>query len=781
MKSKKRRFFPAGQIAIRYSMLVLIFCAFGLLVLGRALWLMVGPPRDYWLEVSKNQQPKTYVIEPVRGNILAAGGEVLATTLPQYDLYYEFMSYETDSVRATREQIRKDRLFFQKIDSTALGMHDIFPDVDPGEFKQAMINARIKKVRNFKMNKKLVSYVDYCQVKELPLFRTTRAKGNGFRGEEVNKRTRPYGNLARMTVGIHDVVSGTSTGLEQYFNKQLAGTRGVKHYEKVGSQSLPVVDTAVVNGLDVQTTIDIELQDLVEKTLVDQLKKLNATIGMCVLMDVPTGDVKAITSQRRGDNGEYSEVSNQVVWERREPGSVFKPMSFMAAFEAGKIDLNSFVDVGIGQYKFGPRTMKDANWRNGGYKTSLSPVEIIKLSSNVGVSVLIDRAYHSIPEKFVEGLDSIGVRTKFNVPLRDYKGVNIRYPHVARDGKFDNWSQTTLPWMSIGYETGMCPLQTLAFYNAVANGGKMVHPRFVTGLSRDGLMVEPWPVQYVHAHRRDTMMCSKATLQKVQQCLEAVVGKGKCTGKAVYTPQFRIAGKTGTALIMGPHGHTGEYSVSFAGYFPVEAPRYSMIVVIERGGAASGGTDSGPVFKKVAETIWARDNRANLQQARDTTALAHDLPVMASGNMSSLTRVLDALKIDYMREASDHPFMQGWGRNVSQDPAQAILSSEPLMPAKDAPASMPDLKGFGVRDAVFRLETLGLKVHIAGRGRVVEQSIAPGAAYRRGQRVDLQLSTKEPSRRPTPKPAPQPSDSTAPVAPAAPVAKPTAKPGSLNG
>lgn len=774
IKKVKGRPFKGGQIAMRYSMLVMMFCLLAGVIFCRAAQLMLGEPRDYWMAVSDNHKPKLKVIEPTRGNILAAGGEVLATTLPEYQLFYEFMSYETDSARRTNDQLKKDRLLYTLLDSTALGMHDIFPDIDPEEFKEKMLKSRMEKTRNLQLYSKLVTYVDYCRVKELPLFRMARSEGGGFHGDAKEKRTHPYGNLARTTVGARDTTINKHYGLELSCDSVLAGQRGIGHYEKIGNQNILFVDSAVVHGCDVQTTLDVYLQDLVEKTLIEQLKKIDAEVGMCVLMDVETGDIKAITSQHRTSSGEYFEASNQVVWERREPGSVFKPMSFMVAFEDGKIDLNSSVHVGNGQHAFGKRWMKDANWRHGGYNRALSATEIIQHSSNVGVSVLIEQAYRDNPAKFVEGLDRIGIRTKFDIPLKEYAGCRIRFPDYGKDGKYLHWSNTTLPWMSIGYETSFCPLQTLAFYNAVANGGRMVQPRLVTAYLREGQVVEEFPVKYVHANRPDTMMCSKATLRKVQQCLEAVVGKKDCTGMAVYTKQFRIAGKTGTAQIWEKGGKTNKLSVSFAGYFPVEKPKYSMIVVIERGPGGGGGMDSGPVFKKVAETIWARENLADPPVAADTTSLAKELPVMSAGNVDALTGVLGTLGVPYQREATDNPDLDKWGRNVSHDPQKAVISGEPLIPA-EGKAQMPDLKGYGVRDAVFRLERLGLKVHIAGQGRVVSQSIAPGSTYRRGQRIDLQLSTREPSRRPTaPQPQPATPEAPTPAQPAAPAATPTA-------
>lgn len=739
---KKKKPYSYEQIAARYSVLIAIFVCLAVVIFIRAAFLMFGSSHDYWMTVSKQFKKNNIVLPAKRGNILSADGQVLATTLPEYRMYMDFMSWETDSVNRIKDQLLRDRMLYLKLDSVCAEMHRLFPDIDPQRFRQHLLTGRAKKSHHWLLYPKRVTYVKFKEVQALPLFNLSRSRGGGFDKEEFLKRKNPFGRLAYATVGIYDEErDNLSSGLEEQFDAYLRGKPGVAHKEKVMSRYVPIVDSVAIDGCDVVTTLDVSMQDLVEKTLGDQLRAIGAGIGMCVLMDVKTGDVKAISSQQLCSDGVYREVENRACTSRREPGSVFKPMSFMVAFEDGKIDLNSSVNVGSGVWEFHNKKMRDSNWNKGGYQRSLDAAEIIKYSSNVGVSVLIERAYGSCPEKFVEGLDRIGIRTDFKLPVKHYRAPNIRFPKKDDHGQWVGWSATALPWMSVGYETQIPPIQTLAFYNGVANGGKMVKPRFVSAIKRGDEIVREYPVEYVIPDSRNNMMCSESTLKKVKTCLEAVVGKANCTGKDAYSRRFPIAGKTGTAQIWESGRFSGKYIVSFAGYFPANNPQYSMIVCIEKSAPAYGGAMCGPVFKRIAETIWARNIRANLKTTCDSTEHRHDLPVMRGGNLNTLSSVLDELNVGYKQEY-DSEAQLVWGRNSSGTPQAATLTSDGQNQTKKMPnLVMPDVLGYGLRDALYRLERMGLKVTAKGNGRVVRQSLPQGQRVKRGQQVELILST----------------------------------------
>lgn len=749
-KKKAKNLFTTDKVMPRYFYMATAFALLGLVIVGRAGYLMFSSKQDYWMQVSEKFKKYNIEIPAKRGTIYSADGQILSTTLPEYRLYMDFMSWEQDSARRINDQMDRDRMLYLKLDSVADGMHQLFPDIDPKEFKDLLLRGRAKKSHHWLLYSPRVTYVQYCKAKELPFF---SMRNSGFHAEDFAKRKNPFGSLARATIGIYDeerndkkTHKALMTGLENALDTMLRGTPGLAHNEKVLNRYVTKVDKPAEDGLDIVTTIDVGMQDLVEKTLGDKLKELDAEVGMCILMEVKTGDVKAMSSLTKVGDGVYREIDNRAVYSRREPGSVFKPMAFMVAFEDGKIDLNSGFNVGGGVREMYKRKMRDSDWRKGGKNRWISAVECIKYSSNVGVSALIDAAYHDEPEKFIDGLDRIGIRKNLHLTLEEYRPPKIRYPEKDKYGHWTNWSNTAIPWMSIGYETQIPPIQTLTFYNGVANGGVMLKPRFITAAKRGDVVVKEYPVEYVHPDRPDHMMCSQDALKKVKTCLEAVVAKSDCTGKDVYTPNFSVAGKTGTAQIWNNTGKTNSYIISFAGYFPANAPKYSMIVCIEKNGIAYGGSMCGPVFKKVAESIWARHNRANLSKARDSEELALDAPVVCNGNIGALSSLFTTLGISYSTDAKTDGTLV-WGRNTSDNPRHAMLSAD-----DDKKTTMPDITGYGLRDAVYRLERMGLIVNSSGYGRVVSQSIPAGQAVKPHQTVTITLSTQT-KHKPRPKPA----------------------------
>lgn len=733
---KKQKIYSSDQVAVRYSRLVVGFILLAIVIFVRVGFLMFGEPHDYWMTVGTRNKDKFDTIQAKRGNIVSADGKMLATTLPEYLMYIDFMSWEQDSVAKMRDQLLRDRMLYLKIDSVCEGMHRLFPDVDPEEYRNHLLRGRAECSHRWPIYPKRVTYVRCKEVQALPLFNLSRGRGGGFTPREILKRKNPYGQLAHAIVGVYDEERDSlKTGLEEWFDSYLRGTEGRSHTEKVMSRYVPIVDSMAVDGCDVVTTLDVTMQDLVEKTLRDQLRAVNADIGMCVLMDVPTGDIKAMTSLTHWKDGRYIEVENRACTSRREPGSVFKPMSFMVAFEDKKFDLNKGFYVGNGMKQFYNKTMRDANWSGGGYGRVLSVPEIIKFSSNVGVSGLINEAYGKDPSKFIDGLDRIGIRSDFHIPVKGYKAPNIRYP------KKGYWSGTTLPWMSVGYETQIPPVQTLAFYNGVANGGKMVRPRLISAIKRGDEVVEEFPVEYVIPASRGHMMCSEQTLQMVKTCLEGVVGRKNCTGKDVFSERFPIAGKTGTAQIWENGRFNGRYIVSFAGYFPADKPQYSMIVCMEVTGKGSGGGMCGPVFKRIAESLWALKIRADVATTTDTSEHRNDAPLVRPGNLDALSAVLNELEYGYNSSYKKNEDLL-WGGNTSGSANSVTLSADGSNAAKKGKHDvMPNVAGYGMRDAVYRLESLGLKVKVSGRGCVVRQSISPGTPLKRNMKVELVLAT----------------------------------------
>lgn len=755
-KKKKHLRFNYDAVKIRYLILTAVFCIFGAAILGRAFMMMHGEQQQYWLDVSKRFKREGVCIPAKRGNIVSADGQVLATTLPEYNVFMDFTVKDNTEQLTQKYQLRRDRLLFLKLDSMCNGLHRLFPQTPASEFREKILTGRYSGEKHFCITPKRITYLEYCKLKELPFFCESEVL-TGVHAEAEPKRKKPFGNLATSTIGSFNPknLDHKMQGLEEHFDVALRGIDGLARRQKVQNRYLQLVDSNAVNGCDVVTTLDVGMQDIVASSLRERMEKLQAEVGICILMEVKTGDVKAIASMSNPYGVGYNEYENRAISSYHSPGSVFKTASFMAAIEDGKLNINSTVDVGNGHYYFGRAHMSDSHQI---FPSLLTVADVIEHSSNVGTSVLIDRCYHNHPEEFVNALYRTGIKADLEVPLSLYKKPNIRLPKTDSRGQWLNWSATALPWMSIGYETQLSPIQTLAFYNGIANGGVMLKPRFVTELRRGNEVEQKFPVEYVHPNRKDHMMCSPATLQQIQACLSRVVQRNRGTGMAAYTKKFRIAGKTGTAQVWSNKGNTGSRFVTFVGYFPADKPLYSMIVCIE-GRGLYGGSACGPVFKRVAETIWARNVRADLRQARDTTEYRKAAPQIKGGNLRTTAQTLSTLGIEYKGTSDERSL--AWGGNVAE-----VFACPSLVGDRTPAGRMPDVTGYGLRDAVYRLERMGLRVKAKGVGTVRQQSVAPGTSFKRGQTVVLTLvsvADKKPAPKPKPKaPAPGNDASAAP-------------------
>lgn len=676
---------------------------------------------DYWMAVSTKFESRFKPLAATRGNILSADGQVLATSLPEYRIYLDPMSWEPDSARRVKDQIVRDSILTTKMDSMLTGMKRIIPDLDIEKTRAAILKGRAQQKHNISLYPKRVTYIQLTELKKVPLLNLPIGK-SGFTTEEFRRRKNPYGRLAIRTIGnLRSENDEALNGLELAFDSVLSGKPGVCHRQKVANRYINLVDTPAVDGCDVVTTIDVGMQDLTEKVLGNQLRAIGARAGMCILMEVQTGNVKAMSSLSRLENGNYAEIDPRAVTNMMEPGSVFKPMSFMVAMDDGKINMNTTCNTGNGIREMHGRKMRDSDWRKGGNGVLTVP-EIIKKSSNVGVSTLIDNAYASNPDQFVSGLQRIGIMEDLHIPIPGYKKPRIRY---RRDNP-DRWYGTTLPWMSIGYETQIPPISTLTFYNGVANGGKLVAPRFVTEVRRGNEVVQEYPTVVLRER-----MCKPEVLRNIQICLEGVVGKNTGTGKLAYSKNFAIAGKTGTAQIWSKEGFASNYLVSFAGYFPADRPRYSMIVCIEKGAPAYGGIHCCPVFKKVAEGVMAKNRKTDYKAAIDTTALRTVPPMMQNGNLVTLSQVLNELQVPHRNNYRTSEGL-AWGAPAHQ--GTVMLNNE------TSSKGLPSVIGYGLRDAVYRLERMGVKVKVTGMGRVVAQSLPAGTPIKPKMVVKIALS-----------------------------------------
>lgn len=714
--------FDRKKIVPRYKIIGYVMVLLGLMIVGKALY-TATVKRDYWMKVADRLKRDSVDVKPVRGNILSCDGRLMASSLPEYKLYMDFKAGGAE----------KDSLWNEKIDSICNGLHDIFPEKSAAEFKRDLEEGHQKMSQNWPIWKKRVSYDIYSEVKKLPVFNLKPFKG-GFHTEAFNARQRPFGSLAQRTVG--DMFGAKDTarcGLELSFDSILRGKSGIVQRKKVMNKYLSITERPPIDGADIVTTIDVGMQDLAERALIDELKLINGNVGVAIVMEVQTGDVKAIVNMTKCDDGEYREVKNDAVSDLLEPGSVFKTASIMVALDDGVVDTTFHVDTYGGIMDMHGAKMRDHNWHRGGYGM-LSLPQTLEYSSNIGVSRIIDEHYGKNPEKFVQGIYRLGLAEDLHIPLVGASPARIRMPKMDKTGKhWANWSKTALAWMSIGYETQVPPISTLTFYNAIANNGKMMRPRFVKQVVKNGEVLMEFPPEVIKPQ-----ICKEKTLREIQTILYHVVSQG--LGKKAGSPSFKVAGKTGTAQISkGAGGYkTGQmnYLLSFAGYFPADAPRYSCIVCIQKSGLpASGGGMSGVVFHHISEGIMAQDLKLKVSDARDSLSIF--LPEVKNGNIIAADYVLSHLGVKTNDNWSGS-YSNGnpiWGKAEHKNNLVELTKVE-----TSNMGVIPDVTGMGARDAVYMLESRQVKVRIEGRGKVIAQSLPAGHQIKKGEICSLKLN-----------------------------------------
>ena len=707
----------------RYFFVILLMALIGVAIVVKA-GITMFAERQYWQDVADRFVKENVTVKPNRGNIISSDGKLMASSLPEYRIYMDFMSGEKDEKRRKKDQARRDSILTANMDSICIGLHKIFPDKSAAQFKAHLKKGRQAKSRNYLIYPKRISYIPYKEVKRLPVFCLNRYKG-GFKELAYNQRKKPFGSLAARTLGdvYADTAKGARNGIELAFDTILKGRDGLTHRQKVMNKYLNIVDVPPVDGCDLISTIDVGMQDICEKALVDKLKELNAFVGVVVLMEVATGEVKAIVNMTKGKDGNYYEMRNNAISDMLEPGSTFKTASIMVALEDGKITPDYVVDTGNGQMPMHGRVMKDWNWRRGGYG-KLTVTEILEVSSNVGTSYIIDHFYGSNPQKYIDGLRRMSIDQPLHLQIAGEGKPNIRGPKER-----SYFSKTALPWMSIGYETQVPPLNILTFYNAIANNGVSIRPKFVKAAVKDGEIVKEYPTEVINPK-----ICSDKTLAQIREILQKVVGEG--LAKPAGSKQFHVSGKTGTAQIsQGAAGYKAgvtNYLVSFCGYFPSEAPKYSMIVSIQKPGpTASGGLMAGSVFSKIAERVYAKDLRLPLTSAIDTNTVV--IPHVKAGEMRQTQRVLEELNINIQGKIADSRKEVCGSTHAA--PQAVVLESRGIMQN-----FVPSVIGMGAKDAVYLLESKGLKVNLVGVGKVKSQSIANGTIIRKGQTITLTMN-----------------------------------------
>lgn len=714
--------FDAKKIMPRYRAISLVMIILAVCVVGKSLYIMTAK-RDYWMKVAERQKRDSVTVKPNRGNILSCTGQLLASSLPEFKIYMDFVA---------QKEAKSDSLWDVKVDSICNGLHKIFPDKSAAEFKQHLSEGKAKMKRHWAIYNERINYNTFCEVKDLPMFKLNSNK-SGFHWEEFNARQRSYGSLAGRTIGAMYGAKDTARfGLELSYDSILRGTNGIVHRRKVRNKFLDITDTPPIDGADIVTTLDVSMQDLAERSVIKELKEINGNVGVAIVMEVKTGDIKAIVNMEKCFDGQYREIHNHAVSDLLEPGSVFKPASLLVALDDGVVDTTLHVETGGGVWQMYGRDMKDHNWRKGGYGL-LTFAQTLWYSSNIGVSRIIDDHYKNNPEKFVQGIHRLGLADDLKIPLVGATPARIRMPHKNSHGQYDNWSKTALPWMSIGYETQVPPISTLTFYNALANNGTMMRPRFVTKVVKNGETIMEFPPEVMHEH-----IAKDASIKKMQTILEQVVSIG--LGKKAGSPNFKVAGKTGTAqMSKGAGGYKSgvvNYLLSFAGYFPADNPRYSCIVCIQKSGLpASGGGMSGKVFHEISEGIMAQSLKLDVKDARDSASIF--VPQVKDGNILAADYVLTHLGINAKTTWSGNSFAGKpiWGKAETIGNKYIKLEKQ----KQYGKGTVPDVIGLGARDAVYQMESRGIRTQIYGRGKVVKQTLIPGTLIKKGATCNITL------------------------------------------
>ncbi len=707
--------FDHKKVMPRFSAIAIVMSLLALAVIAKSFYIMTAK-RDYWLKVAERQKKDSVTVKPNRGNILSCTGQLMASSLPEFKVFMDFKALKIAN---------NDSLWDAKQDSICLCLHKIFPERSIEEFKRNLTEGRAKESRHWAVYDKRVDYNTFTEIKAIPVFRLKSNKG-GFHWEEFNARTRTYGSLAGRTIGAMFGAKDTARfGLELSYDSILRGTNGIVHRRKVRDKFLNITDTPPIDGADIVTTIDVSMQDLAERSLIEELKEINANVGVAIVMDVPTGDIKAIVNMEKCFDGEYREIHNHAVSDLLEPGSVFKPASILVALDDGVVDTTYRVETAGGVWPMYGRDMKDHNWRKGGYGM-LTLAQTLWYSSNIGVSRIIDDHYRNNPEKFVKGIYRTGLHDDLKIPLVGATSARIRMPHTNSHGQYDNWAKTSLPWMSIGYETQVPPISTLTFYNSIANNGKMMRPRFVSKVVKNGETIMEFPPEVMRPQ-----IAKEKSIKELQTILEQVVSVG--LGRKAGSPNFKVAGKTGTAQVSkGAGGYKAggtNYLVSFAGYFPADNPRYSCIVCIQKSGLpASGGSMSGKVFHDIAEGIMAQSLKLDVKDAKDSASVF--VPDVKDGNILAADYVLTHLGIKTNVNwsgsyANGNPI---WGRTEHAGSRSIRMIKEKQYSKR----AVPDVSDMGARDAIFMMESRGIKTKIYGRGKVAKQTLTPGLPVKKG-------------------------------------------------
>ena len=690
----------------RFKIIYYLFLIVGFVAIGRIIFL------QYFRNeiISSDDIYKKEVISSTRGSILSYDGRPLAISVPSYELRWD-------------SSVVNDSIFKANIEKLSRALSNYFKDKSAKQYEKELRNAKGKGNRYFLITKNKIDQTEVAEIKSLPIFNLGQYKG-GLILIDKTKRVYPFGGLAYRTVG-YIAEDGSGTGIEISHNHRLKGKDGVQTMQRTtGGNWIPANGepfTAAVNGYDIRTTIDVYIQEAAETELRKKLAESDVFVGgTAIVMDVETGAVRASANMYKKKDGTFDESYNYAIGHSTEPGSTLKLAALMSLLEDGYYNLNDTIDTGSGVWVYGKAKITDT--RKGGYGV-LSVQESFEKSSNVAFAKMITKAYESHPSDYIERLHSMKLVEKLNLDISGEGFATITTPDDS------HWSKPSLASLGYGYALTLTPLHTLTFYNAVANGGKMMRPYFIESYEKDGIIYEEFNPVVVSGS-----ICSEKTLRATHKALRGVVENG--TAKAFNDPRYQIAGKTGTARISfdGKYEDAAGYKqhqASFAGYFPADNPKYSCIVVLYTGkikGDYYGASWAGPIFKSIADKIYAVNPQWHEPIEKEKKS-APDNPVIAPGRASDLNTALNYLSTNSSPEVDK----KGW---VSVDESNGKLTGKNLV---IEPKIMPSVVGMGLKDALYLLENEGYKVSFSGAGKVYQQSPAAGSHLQKGEKITLLL------------------------------------------
>jgi len=688
--------------------LIVLVC---ILIIGKAFYIQ-QVQGNYWRSLSDSLHQRIVEIPAARGTIYSEDGQMLSTNIPQFDIYIDF--------RVSPLHEKSGLLFRTHIDSLSLSLAALFKDKSAEKYKEELTNAFEASVGNYELRKK-ISYREYLQLVKFPLFKLGRYK-SGMIAEEKNIRLNPYENIGYRTIGL--ARDENKVGLEKSYDTVLNGRNGRQLVRAIaGGVTVPVqegeFEIAPETGKDIVSTLDVFIQEVTEKALMNMMVKNEAQTGVAIVMEVKTGKIKAIANLGKVGEGKYAEDLNYAITPT-EPGSTFKLVTLLSALEDGKVNLNSRVNLEGGVWKVSGQTVYDSE-KHGKFDASI--LEAFEESSNVGMAKIAMAHYSGNVNEYFKHLTKLRLDSTSGLDL-----VGERQPRLVKPGS-RLWGPTTLPWMAFGYNIEITPLQTLNLYNSIANNGVMMRPYLVNSIQEEGKIIKSISPKVYNAQ-----LCKPSTIRDLRIALEGVCING--TGKTLFKNSlYKVAGKTGTAKVANGNKGYGEgiFQSSFAGYFPADNPQYTIVVIIKNKPHAAnfyGASVAGPVFKEIADRLYSTYIQNKLDIA-PVFAVKDSSLFNYSVSKISLQTIAKQLSIPYQDSslASNNWIqLQGKGKNLKAAP-QMISDT-----------TMPNMTGMKLQDALWLCEKKGLLVKCVGKGKVVKQSIAQGEFIIKGQQIQIDLN-----------------------------------------